>query len=126
VQGAETVQRVDANAKSGSFPNADRANLFGTLFLTFYSKWHDGGDAEACRPTFRGALRIAASKADAEFERNFHTIGHSAHGADCPLQCVKKPELSVDEMDAILGECWKLMDRIGTWDYKGLRVSIQE
>lgn len=113
--------------KPGTYPMADRANIFGTLFVGFYEKWNGGGDMDACKPTFRGIVNIAKSKADSKFNRHYHLlvtaegghVGEPTKDGDCPqpFDC-KKKTLTIDDMDAIVGECWQLMDRIGTYDYE--------
>lgn len=109
---------IAGNSKPGPFPMADRANIFGTLFVSFYDKWNSGGDVAACTPTFRGILAIAKSKADPDFEENYHILSTESHPCGGYESCdSKRKTLTIIDMDAIVGECWNLMDRIGTWDY---------
>lgn len=112
---------MHAAPKSNPFPTGDRAALFGALFTRFYEQWDAGGGEGACKPSLRGMLRIANSKADEEFLANYHAIisDPAGHVGRCkvPEDCKKKP-LTLDDMDAIVGECWNLMDRIGTWDWQ--------
>lgn len=101
---------MDAAPKPGTFPMADRANIFGTLFVSFYDKWNQGGGVDACWPTFAGLLAMARARADDHFNQEYAAIVK-------PSKEQKRP-LTLVEMNEVVGECWALMDRMGTWDWK--------
>lgn len=100
---------MDAAPKSGAYPMADRANIFGTLYVTFYDKWNSGGGRDACWPTFEAILGIAFSKADEQFHQAYERISRSDGNP--------KNNLSLIEMSAVVRECCALMDRIKTFDH---------
>jgi len=101
---------------------ADRANLFGTMYVGFYDRWNQGGTRETCWPLFEAILGIAQSKADKQFTEAY--ADRAYHGDRCKDKCrvhtVGTPrELEITDMSAIVREAWALMDRIGTYDYTG-------
>jgi hypothetical protein len=99
-----------ASPKAGSYPFADRANLFGTLYMSFYDRWNSGGNRDQCWPTFEGILGIAWSKADQKFKDAYEKVAYKDG---------KPRELTIQDMSSIVREAWALMDRIGTYDYTG-------
>lgn len=94
----ETVQ---GNAKPGAYPNADRANVFGTLLLQFYQ---NGGDARAQAYEGLFALTYPKTKRDKDFMALYETVS-------------KGGTVTVQEMHRLVMEMCRVMDDIGTWDW---------
>lgn len=94
----ETVQ---GNAKPGAYPNADRANIFGTLLLQFYQT---GGDARAQAYEGLFALTYPKTKKDKEFMLLYEGLS-------------KDGTVTVEEMHRLVMEMCRVMDDIGTWDW---------
>lgn len=115
--------------KAGPYPMADRANIFGTMYVSFYDRWNAGGTRDQCWPIFEGILGIAHSKADQKFKEAYRRLAY--HGPDClanqtgrcregaHVDGAPKRDLNLAEMSGIVREAWALMDRIGTYDYTG-------
>lgn len=99
------------NPRKGVFPNADRANLFGTFYIEFYQTWRAQGSKarDACWPSFMGALGLAKSKADEDFKAKIDGLDF-AH-------------LSIVDMNALMHEALSLMTRVGTYDYTGVEFA---
>lgn len=93
---------VQGNAKPGAYPNADRANIFGTLLLQFYQS---GGDARAQAYEGLFALTYPKTKKDAVFMELYEQLRRDG-------------TVSVQDMHRLVMEMCRVMDDIGTWDWK--------
>jgi hypothetical protein len=93
---------VQSNAKPGAYPNADRANIFGTLLLQFYQT---GGDARAQAYEGLFALTYPKTKKDKDFMELYKEVQKDG-GVDAA------------EMHRLVMEMVRVMDDIGTWDWR--------
>lgn len=95
-------EAVQSNAKPGAYPNADRANIFGTLLLQFYQS---GGDARAQAYEGLFALTYPKTKRDKEFMTLYESVR-------------KDGSVTIEEMHRLVMEMCRVMDDIGTWDWR--------
>lgn len=90
-----------AQGKPGAYPNADRANLFGTLLLQFYQ--HDGPFRARA---FEGlcALTFAKWRHDDVFKKEYARASRDGKVTDA-------------EMQVLVLELCRIMDDYGMWDW---------
>jgi|ERR1051325_658654 hypothetical protein len=89
------------NARPGSYPNADRSNLFGTYHLQFYQ---NTGPARSS--AFMGMFSLINNKL--RKDKDFMEMYEKA---------AKDGEITDEEMHRLVIEMCRVMDQIGTWDY---------
>lgn len=97
---------VQGNAKPGAYPNADRANIFGTLLLQFYQNPPGTpGRVEA----YNGLMALSYPKWSKD--KKFHEL-YDHHQKDGVVED--------HEMHRLVMELCRVMDDIGTWDWPGV------
>lgn len=99
---------VEANAKPGAYPYADRANLYGTFLIQYYNPQMDEVGLERA---FNGLLTIAWPKA--RRDKEFVDLYDSVTTRDGRRQTLK-PE----DRTRLVIELTRVMDDLGTWDWR--------
>lgn len=94
------------NAKTGAFPTADKAAVFGEAFTKFYDKWSLKGRLEDVWPEYSRIRSWAKPRADRDPE--FRTWYPAF---------IRDKKLTISDLDAIIMQLVAALERLGMWDY---------